>query len=866
MPQATHRKVIEYVADNRQAIKAIRELEALNQRLITTYGQQAPQAVKLLGGAIEKIKTQTIIDEKGIKRTIPVVNSLGQSFQTTSGQTKTFTETQRVMNNGTIKTTQSLSSMGKRTLTLGQNLANLAKRAALTIPIWLGLRTALMGTFRVIKDGIQNIAEFDRKLQKARRNLQGTPEEIEANFKTLRQEVTKLSLQSGKSVEEITDAFQRFATTGQDFETSMTGAVEATKLAITLFGNTEQNANALARAFRVLSDNIDDGRSKSEQLKEVTALLAELWKDQAFEIDEIAGALERFAPVASIANFTMEETIKVLAALQTAGIRGTRAGRLLSTAVLQLNKNFNKLQSTLGLNINPELTSTFERLQIVVEEIGKLQKVDELRATQALQELFGGVRGGQIPAALAAEFENFLNVLGQTGNIDKFQQEYEDMTKTTGVLINRIQNTNKEIGKAFVEGLVDAENVEEALEKILNNLERIRNKAKDAGTALRESFTGELAPILLPFKAVTKFRDLQTQLKESIANAVLGALSEEELTDLLNKLLRIQTFEIDVGLGEDTIAKAIQAIRQELLELSIAQTDEAKEQKDVEKDINDTIADRLSYVEIENHLKAELKAKGLSELEIEQAILQIREAHTDYLSKDLMIQRELVEHLKRIEQIELERARGRRLIDNQLQMLKLQGATTLQILQAQHALERMYNINQDRMSLLQNELSLQRAITEERLDQNKLSTDTIKLFEIAQKFGRGTAFDISRFLRGEVPLEAFETGGKFSHLMDILEKYFKSELQQRQAMEFFFRGRGTGIPIAERTAIEQFRPLSLETITLPEIATTIGDIKVEVKQALEKGQLSQAIVDEIINAIRNNNIVKRAIDEQIEAY
>jgi len=178
----------------------------------------------------------------------------------------------------------------------------------------------------------------------------------------------------------------------------------------------------------------------------------------------------------------------------------------------------------------------------------------------------------------------------------------------------------------------------------------------------------------------------------------------------------------------------------------------------------------------------------------------------------------------------------------------------------------MYGINQDRMSLLQNELSLQREITKERLNQNELSGESIKLFEIAQKFGTGVAFDITKFLQGTAPVSAFEVGGKFSNLMSILEQYFKSELTQRKAMEFFFKGAGQGIPIDERTAIRDFQPLPLTALQLPEIKTNIESIKVEIKQALEKGQISEYIIEELANAIRTNGIVQQAIDEQIEDY
>ena len=102
---------------------------------------------------------------------------------------------------------------------------------------------------------------------------------------------------------------------------------------------------------------------------------------------------------------------------------------------------------------------------------------------------------------------------------------------------------------------------------------------------------------------------------------------------------------------------------------------------------------------------------------------------------------------------------------------------------------------------------------------------------------------------------------------NVIAEYFPNLADQLKAFRFFFKGRGRDIPIAERTAYNQdFQPLRLESITLPEIRTDIGEIKVEVKQALNRENLSQQIVDEIVNAIQSNDKIQQAIDEKIESY
>ena len=330
-------------------------------------------------------------------------SKVSKIFQTTNGKFVQLTETTKRLPNGIQKVSRSLKKLtdeqgksittfegGSRgAKTFGQNLKNLASRALLTIPVWFAIRQGVSSVVRTLKDGVGAISDFDKSLQKARRNLQGSASEIEANFKTLREEVTALSIETGVGVEAITNAFQKFATTGLDFETSMAGAVNATKLAITTFGDTEEIANGVARAFRVLKDSSAETEEPAKLIAILFAQLNELWEDNAFEIGEITKALERFSTVARNANFTSQQTVSTLAALQTAGVRGTRAGRLLSTAVIQLEKNFGKINNVLGLDLNPQLQNTFERFLLVVDAIDDINKTDSTKAIQAINELFG---------------------------------------------------------------------------------------------------------------------------------------------------------------------------------------------------------------------------------------------------------------------------------------------------------------------------------------------------------------------------------------------------------------------------------------------------------------------------------------------
>jgi len=730
--------VIHYGVDTSEAIKKIRQLDKVNKQMAESLGKNFTKATSIVKTSLNKVSQTKGLKKVGkeFKEVTTEVFQAGTVIKTTNGKYKNFVQTLTVVDGklkttkGSLKdvtkqytkTTKTTKKASKATKTYAQNVAFLAKRAITVIPIWLALRSAITGVINVFRNGIRDIASFDRILQKTRQNLQGTGEEIEKNFKTLKSQITALSIESGKSVEDITSAFQRFATVGFDFETSMTGAIESTKLAVTLFGDVEQNANALARAFRVLVDTSDGATSSSEQLQEISALLAVLWKDQAFEIDEMAGALERFAPVASIANFSMKQTIQVLAGLQTAGIRGTRAGRLLSTAVLQLNKNFDKLQTTLGLNINPQLTSTFDRLKLVVQEIGKLQRVDDLKATQVLQELFGGVRGAQVPASLATEFDNLIKVLSQDGDIAGFQKRYEDITTTTGILTEKFNNLNKEIGKTFLTSLVGAEDFNKALQKIIKGQEIISGKA--TGLSLFEAFkiVGTRNPVEAFFEIIdrqVKFlnKDLQ-DFEKNLKKAVGNNLDASGLKDLLTNFRAKIKFS---KLGFDD--KQIKQLEEELKE----------------------------------------KLENLTE--------NITQGKSTQLTIKPVISESQLEKLNNA------------IIKSELEQLRSQGALTSQLIERENRLEDIFGINRSLETSLDRQLDKERALSEEKRLQSELGNESLKLFRIAKESGTDVAKNIADVLSGETDFSSFIRRG--GEAVDIFKDKFADIFEQQQALAFF---------------------------------------------------------------------------------
>jgi hypothetical protein len=139
------------------------------------------------------------------------------------------------------------------------------------------------------------------------------------------------------------------------------------------------------------------------------------------------------------------------------------------------------------------------------------------------------------------------------------------------------------------------------------------------------------------------------------------------------------------------------------------------------------------------------------------------------------------------------------LIQHETNLLKTKKATNLQVLESTIEMEKQLGINQDALSLLKNQLDLEIAIKKEKEAQTKLSSNTLKLYEISQKEGLMAAKQIGEFLQGRMTYQALQTREVFG----TFKEYFPQIEKTMKALQFFKRGIGRGIPIEEEAIRQQ---------------------------------------------------------------
>jgi hypothetical protein len=877
--------IMSYLADITKAVKGAKDLETVNaitaKNIIAQYGE----VKRIIGDIQPTSKISTIQSGRfaGVQQEIRTTGTLAEMTNgkfVQFGQTTTMIGGQIMNTTGNIKdltgqfskTTIETEKANKNLKTMFSDMSRLAIRAALTIPIWQALRGVMDSTTRVFTDGFKDILEESLALVKIKNTLQGTTAEITSSLEKIKTETQALALESGISQDKIIATFQKFSSVGLDVATAMTATNAAIKLGVITQTDATASAESLAHAFSVLINANASAGEKQKQVNDIIALTAELWKTNGFNIEEFTGSLEKFSITSKSVNFTTSQTLALLATLSKSGLGS--AGNLLRNSIGQLLVNLDKLAGDLGVKVNPELDNTFSILMKVLGVLNDLQKTNNLKgleqAKTALKDVFGGTRSAVPITALASLYDVLQKNLTLTGDMDKFNNKFKDTENALGNVVARFHTANKEIGEAFVSGLLHEEEFGAALNKYIELLKKIETHAKNAGKAITDVLNPANIPIVkgmtLPFELIADSANIREKLNKQIADALKGTLPRVDLTSLFNTLLRVQTFKIDIGVGDKTINTALASIKAQLLVPAKELTTETEKQSATESKALPILLKKADFLKLEGYLKKELSALGLSEVDVEQRILAFRTASGQFLEKDLILQKELVMHAQAMENIELRRSRAKGLVDTELDLLRASGATTSQVIKYQIEREKSLGIGQRVQDQLNNEIELNKAITKEKSNQNKISSDSVKLFQIAQKYGIQTATAVSEFITGKTPLRAIEPGGQASELMGILKEFFASELEQRQAQQFLFEGRGAAIPIPERQAIQDFKPLPIESIKLPDINTQIGQINVEIKKLFKQEDTSKQIIDSMLAAIRENVSVKSAIDEQIENF
>lgn len=377
----------------------------------------------------------------------------------------------------TGSTVKSMQAMGEKSNFADINLGKLVARALITIPVWWALRNSMMAVFTTVGDGIQRIIDLDAALAKM---AALTTDYSVSMREDMRKGVEDIVHMTGRSVNEVSDAYVKIAESGKTFEESMAGARVAMQLSVATFSNSGETARMLIDLYDMFGKTITEATTPMEKMQYIAGFFIPLWKQQKGTLNEYIDALRAASGVASSWGLNMKQTLFLVTSLNTAMQRGSIGGTQLARALQDMTKNRTEVEKFLGTAAYSQTRGNFfEQYLAVMEKVRNMQKagVNAEDIGIQVQNIFGE-RSQKGILGMAANMEHLMKVWNDVKNlplpeaIKLLNQEFERQSNTIKVQIDRFKELTKTASSAFLEGISGSKDMLSMLTRINDALEK----------------------------------------------------------------------------------------------------------------------------------------------------------------------------------------------------------------------------------------------------------------------------------------------------------------------------------------------------------------------------------------------------------
>jgi len=814
------------------------------------------------------------------------------------------------------------------------------RRAVIVAPVWMAIRGAMQLVQDTLQEGARTWLQYEQAMSRAEQTLGGVAVSATAQLTDIREEFKKFSAETGFAIEKLALSYNLFLKTGASAGDAFTGVIASGKLAETTFGDNVKVTEAFSVIMRQLGGTIDSSLSPMEKQEALAGKILALYDKNKFSIEEYMDALSRFSSTAKFANFTADQTISVLAALESAGMKSSLGASTLRTAIQKLAENMDKVSPRLGIALAGK--SQFEDFLAILRRINELSKTTGQEGLAGvLKELGVGGKTGQGIVALNSVFEQLVSNLklvgGEGGSYIKLLNDRMlEVDKQANHQVEVFNNLRILLGAAFVEGVGGGKDFAESMKNINNVMNMLIPAAQNVGMAIHAIFTpgvgsgtGLISPILKYIelsrqKEADKLKVTQDQIslayKGQLDATQRQLLVQKITTDYTNETLQGRQAILDVliktlpeleqkkiaekqavELADEERSKKTEALRQEL-QLKVATQDKLavmREELEIMKlqasgasgvEIATKKLDNIVSVLVNRYNSLTINGKKLTETlsasGVESQILSGNLGEIDDMFKGMKLtEQEQVAIAKAYNDIMKERSNmTKTLLSHEMDLYKIRGVSNSVLLQAEIALKtQLYGVNAVKKDL-QLQLDIEKQITREKMNQVDISSETVKLYDIAQTYGLNIAKEIGRYQTGEIDFFRLK---QMPRVFEVFQKEYADEYKKIQAMQYFglpigaterygFGGRrvpyasGVEVPIPEynlpkdmtdlisRTragALSELKEININGLTI--------EVTQEVKQIIESGVLAQKTLSVIANAMINDPKIKKDFQEKL---
>lgn len=414
------------------------------------------QVASILGKSLTGVSTVVKDQAKAFKtskgdfekHTITFKDLNGQ-MQIATGIFKNVNGQWVLMSQGANLASTSVGKLSNNSLSLTENLARLASRAMLTIPVWLALRGVVMGAINAFTDLVKTYQELEAGMQKVMAVAQYTSKTQAQTYAVMEQAARKYYATSIAGMKDITEAMYELGSAGRSNAEMIASLKPIMDLAIGSYTDVKTIARAVAGVMNVFGKEFEDVGTKEEQLTYITNLLGDSWKRHQIEVSEIVEAYKYLGATGAATGINFKTFLAAVGNLGDDMLRSGKAGRNLASAIADMAKNSEKLKD-FGIKFDPrqplDFVDIMEQLRVKY-----VQQGESLANNAKMQELFGQ-EGSRAIVLLLEKWDGFLNDLDRTKEkVAGVSEELKNLReKTWGGIFSkfwRLITTGTEAGK-----------------------------------------------------------------------------------------------------------------------------------------------------------------------------------------------------------------------------------------------------------------------------------------------------------------------------------------------------------------------------------------------------------------------------------
>ena len=303
----------------------------------------------------------------------------------------------------------------------------------------LGLAKVAQEISAALLDCSQSAAEFETSVAK----VSTLVDTSKVSMRGMRDELLQLSGETGKSVNELSEATYQAISASVEVENAIVTTEKANKLAVGGFTSSATAVDVLTTALNAYNLSAD----QTEHVSDILVTTQNLGKTT---VDELASSVGKTIPLAAAYNVEMDNLSTAYAQLTKNGIATAEAGTYIKSMLNELGDS----SSNVAKALKDETGSTFAELSSEGKSIGDVLDVlvDSVNGNLTkFNELWGSVEAGTGALSLAKAGSDAYNdtLMAMKDSAGATELAYRKMMDTTEAASQKFSNSAQNVAAAI---------------------------------------------------------------------------------------------------------------------------------------------------------------------------------------------------------------------------------------------------------------------------------------------------------------------------------------------------------------------------------------------------------------------------------